>query len=118
MERREFLKAGTAAGLLSSAKILEPLARAERPTNNLAPIPKRALGKTGEKLSIIGFAGIVVMENGPSYASNIVAEAIGACWQNVHVKLVRIIEAYAPVLDFENGRINFVLAQSRFNQLE
>src|SRR5262249_11514702 len=36
----------------------------------------RALGKTGENLSIIGFAGIVVMENGASFASNIVAEAV------------------------------------------
>ena len=76
MERREFLKAGTAAGLMSSARVLEPLAQAEQPKNNLAPIPKRALGKTGEKLSIICFAGIVVMENSPSFASNIVAEAV------------------------------------------
>lgn len=50
MERRDFLKAGTAAGLLSSARILEPLAQAQQPTTSLAPIPKRPLGKTGEKL--------------------------------------------------------------------
>jgi hypothetical protein len=30
MERREFLKMGTAAGLVSSAKMLEPLAQAEQ----------------------------------------------------------------------------------------
>jgi hypothetical protein len=30
MERREFLKMGAAAGLVSSAKMLEPLAQAEQ----------------------------------------------------------------------------------------
>ncbi len=76
MERREFLKTGAAAGLIGSAKMLEPLAKAEQAASNTMPIPKRPLGKTGEQLSIIGFAGIVVMENSPSFASNIVAEAV------------------------------------------
>jgi len=76
MERREFLKMGTAAGLVSSAKMLEPLAPAEQAGSSAKPISKRKLGKTGEELSIIGFAGIVVMENSPSFASNIVAEAV------------------------------------------
>lgn len=76
MERREFLKTGTAAGLIGSAEMLEPFAKAEPLPTNLTQIPKRPLGKTGEKLSIIGFAGIVVMENSPSFASNIVAEAV------------------------------------------
>jgi hypothetical protein len=76
MERREFLKMGTAAGLVSSAKMLEPLAQAEQAGSSAMPIPKRKLGKTGEELSIIGFAGIVIMENSPSFASNIVAEAV------------------------------------------
>jgi len=76
MERREFLKAGTMAGFLSSAEALGPLEKAEEPAKNILPIPRRALGKTGEKLSIVGFAGIVVMENSPSFASNIVAEAV------------------------------------------
>jgi predicted aldo/keto reductase-like oxidoreductase len=77
MERREFLKAGTTAGLLSSAEVLAPLAKAEKgPIKNTEAIPRRVLGKTGEKLSIIGFAGIVVMDNSPSFASSIVAEAV------------------------------------------
>ena len=76
MERREFLKMGTAAGLASSAKMLEPLAQGEQVGRSTKSIPKRKLGKTGEELSIIGFAGIVVMENSPSFASNIVAEAV------------------------------------------
>jgi predicted aldo/keto reductase-like oxidoreductase len=76
MQRRDFLKAGAAAGLVSSARMLDPLAEAEQSADHAAPIPRRALGKTGERLSIIGFAGIVVMDNSPSFASNIVAEAV------------------------------------------
>lgn len=39
-------------------------------------LEKRPLGKTGEKLSIIGFGGIVVMDATPEQAANRVAEAI------------------------------------------
>jgi aryl-alcohol dehydrogenase-like predicted oxidoreductase len=40
------------------------------------PIAKRPLGRTGEHLSIIGFGGIVVMDEGPAQSKNIVAEAV------------------------------------------
>ena len=40
------------------------------------PIPRRALGKTGEQLSIVGFGGIVVMNETTGEATNIVAEAV------------------------------------------
>ena len=43
------------------------------PTN---PIARRTLGRTGEKLSIIGFGGIVVMDEETGAANNIVAEAV------------------------------------------
>lgn len=71
MDRRDFLRKGTvAAGLAASHKVLQPWVAADT-----APFPKRALGKTGEKLSIIGFGGIVVMDTPQSFANNIVAEA-------------------------------------------
>ena len=38
-------------------------------------IPKRTLGKTKEKLSIIGFGGILVMNEEQSKANSLVAEA-------------------------------------------
>ena len=78
MDRRDFLKKGTtaAAGLTASNKILEPLAKADETAGSQKPIPKRKLGKTGEELSIVGFAGIVVMNNSQSFANNIVAEAV------------------------------------------
>lgn len=37
---------------------------------------KRVLGKTGEKLSVVGFGGILVMEEEPKTASRLVAQAV------------------------------------------
>ncbi len=75
MRRRDFLKKGTAAaGLAASQNIIAPLAKAGKAAPQ-QPIPRRPLGKTGEKLSIIALGGIVVMDVEQSFANNIVAEA-------------------------------------------
>src|SRR5208283_4151102 len=78
MDRRDFLKKGTttAAGLAALNQLPEPLAKADETAGSQKPIPRRKLGKTGEELSIVGFAGIVVMNNSQSFANNIVAEAV------------------------------------------
>jgi aryl-alcohol dehydrogenase-like predicted oxidoreductase len=77
MDRRNFLKTGTAAaGLAASRKLLDPLA-AKEAAPAAGEFPKRTLGKTGEKLSIIGFGGIVVMNAEQPVANNTVAEAFG-----------------------------------------
>jgi len=70
MERRDFLKqaAVTAAAVASSSRI--------HASNAMRPIARRPLGRTGERLSIIGFGGIVVMNEDPSAAVNIVSEAV------------------------------------------
>lgn len=72
MERRDFLKqaAITAAAVASTSQLN---AAAKTPSN---PISRRALGRTGEYLSIIGFGGIVIMNETTGEASNIVAEAV------------------------------------------
>lgn len=69
MQRREFIKqsAITTAAIASTSQM-----HAATPTH---PIARRTLGKTGEKLSIIGFGGIVVMDDSRSDSANIVAEA-------------------------------------------
>ncbi|HEY2471615.1 MAG TPA: aldo/keto reductase [Terracidiphilus sp.] len=70
MKRREFLKqAGVTAATVAASSRLQAKTLAN-------PIPKRALGRTGEHLSIIAFGGIVVMNESSSDASNIVAEAV------------------------------------------
>jgi len=76
MDRRHFLSAETAAATMVASSGFDPWTRAETTTGSVNPIPKRKLGKTGEELSIVAFAGIVVMDNSPSFASNIVAEAV------------------------------------------
>ena len=77
MERRDFLKyaAVTTAAAASANRISAaiPMAADAKPTQLIA---RRVLGKTGERLSIIGFGGIVVMNEDPSAAVNIVAEAV------------------------------------------
>ena len=77
MERRDFLKqAAVTAAAVASANRMQaaiPLGSSKTPTQ---PIARRVLGKTGEQLSIIGFGGIVVMNEDPGAAVNIVAEAV------------------------------------------
>ena len=70
MKRRDFLKqsAFTAAAAAGTR-----LASAASPDK---PIARRTLGKTGESLSIIGFGGIVVMNEDPTQSKNIVSEAV------------------------------------------
>jgi aryl-alcohol dehydrogenase-like predicted oxidoreductase len=69
MQRREFLKqAAVTAASLAAADTLHA-----SPTH---PIARRKLGRTGEELSIIGFGGIVVMDEQEPQARNIVAEAV------------------------------------------
>ena len=72
MKRREFIKQAviTAAAVASTSSLS---ASAKSPSSSIA---RRTLGKTGEKLSIIGFGGIVVMNETTGESSNIVAEAV------------------------------------------
>jgi aryl-alcohol dehydrogenase-like predicted oxidoreductase len=72
MKRREFLKqAALTAATVASASQLH--GSGTTPSNAIA---RRTLGRTGEKLSMIGFGGIVVMNEDTGAASNIVAEAV------------------------------------------
>ena len=72
MKRREFMKqaAITAAAVASTSQL------GAAKTTTTQPIARRPLGKTGEKLSIVGFGGIVVMNEETGAAKNIVAEAV------------------------------------------
>ena len=74
MERRNFLKqAAITAAAVASARMHASDANLSKAAK---PIARRPLGKTGEHLSIIGFGGIVVMNEQPGAAVNIVAEAV------------------------------------------
>ena len=75
MDRRDFLQTGAVvtAGMVASGTLPRAAASEETGTRSM---PRRKLGRTGEELSIIGLGGVVVMNNSPSFASNIVAEAV------------------------------------------
>jgi aryl-alcohol dehydrogenase-like predicted oxidoreductase len=77
MERRSFIKA-VSAGAIGLAGVLRGRLAAEgwlgpRPE---APLPKRSLGRTEEKLSIIGLGGLVLADETQETADAIVREAI------------------------------------------
>jgi aryl-alcohol dehydrogenase-like predicted oxidoreductase len=72
MERRDFLKQAAITAAIASASRVG----AASPASSARPIARRPLGKTGEHLSIIGFGGIVVMNEDPGAAVNIVSEAV------------------------------------------
>jgi aryl-alcohol dehydrogenase-like predicted oxidoreductase len=76
MKRRDFVASATGAG---AALSLFPagLAGLER-EKGPGGLERRVLGKTGEKLSVIGFGGIVVMNTTPEQAAARVRQAIEA----------------------------------------
>jgi predicted aldo/keto reductase-like oxidoreductase len=73
MKRRDFIKATGITPLL--ACFPPDLSGLKRELQN-GKLEKRSLGKTGEKLSILGFGGIVVMDATPEEASKRVSQAI------------------------------------------
>jgi len=77
MKRRDFLKqAAITAAAVASTSQLKASHSAPSGTKPTSPIARRTLGKTGEQLSILGFGGIVVMNEDSGAAANIVAEAV------------------------------------------
>ncbi|HSK10199.1 MAG TPA: aldo/keto reductase [Vicinamibacterales bacterium] len=73
MDRRDFLKTSSAASLLACFPAsLAGIERVMQP----ARLERRQLGRTGEKLSIIGFGGIVVNQATTQESAARVAEAI------------------------------------------
>jgi aryl-alcohol dehydrogenase-like predicted oxidoreductase len=76
MNRRDFV-AG-AAGAAGLAAFPAGLAGLERESGRGGSLERRALGRTGEKLSIIGFGGIVVMNATAEQAAARVRAAIDA----------------------------------------
>ena len=71
MKRRNFIKLG-AAGTLA---IQLPNVFASPELSGIKEIPMRTLGKTGEKVSIVGFGGIALRNNGQEFANELIASA-------------------------------------------
>jgi len=71
MKRRKFIKLG-AAGTLA---LQVPNVFASPELSGIKEIPLRILGKTGEKVSIVGFGGIALRNNGQEFANELIASA-------------------------------------------
>jgi len=74
MKRRNFIKISAAGGMaLQFADVLSMY-------DQLGPgeIPTRPLGKTGEQLSIVGFGGIALRNNGQDFANKLIPKAFDA----------------------------------------
>ena len=73
MKRREFIQDAALGSLALGLTSFGANQAADEPA-----IPKRTLGKTGEKLSVIGFGGILLNNNPQEFANDIVAKAFDA----------------------------------------
>jgi len=79
MNRRNFIKTTLAGGSMVSLSALLNCST----SSSIKPVPKRALGTTGASLSVIGFGGILVMNEEQTSANNAVAQAF-ACGVNYY----------------------------------
>ena len=78
IKRRSFLKTA-AIPLISGSRTFADHSEISGKRERIAvrgELAKRPYGKTGERLSVIGFGGIVVMNVGQSEANRLVADAV------------------------------------------
>lgn len=71
MKRRNFIKTGAAGALALHL----PNIYASPELRGIKELPRRNLGKTGEKVSIVGFGGIALRNNGQEFANELIASA-------------------------------------------
>ncbi len=72
MKRRIFIRNSSLSAMALTIPAIRAFGNSFSPGYN---IPKRTLGKTGEKLSVIGFGGIMLNENPQDFADELVAKA-------------------------------------------
>lgn len=72
MKRRKFIRNTTLGTMALTIPMIRSFGSNFSPAYN---IPKRVLGKTGEKLSIIGFGGIMLNDNPQDFANELIAKA-------------------------------------------
>jgi len=75
MRRRRFLQTGI-LGFLCLPAVYRSGNQTRSHSARRKPLPRRILGRTGERISIIGLGGIVVMNESPETASAIVRDAL------------------------------------------
>jgi predicted aldo/keto reductase-like oxidoreductase len=71
MKRRDFIKVGAIGGISMHLSTVYGI-QTRLP---MSEMPRRVLGRTGEKLSVVGFGSIALRNNGQDFANETVAEA-------------------------------------------
>jgi len=107
MKRRDFLKiAGLSAAAVLHEKLLPRTwaeSMEETPTPKCSQIPRRGYGNKGEKLSIIGLGGVVLMGEEQKRANRVVAEVfergvnyfdVAPSYGDAEIKLGPALEPY------------------------
>lgn len=98
MKRRKFIRNSALGGLALTIPAIRSFG------NNFSPdykIPKRVLGKTGEKLSVIGFGGIMLNDNPQDFANELVSKAyeLGVNYYDVAPNYGNAEERLGPALE-------------------
>jgi aryl-alcohol dehydrogenase-like predicted oxidoreductase len=98
MKRRKFIRNSALGGLALTIPAIRSFG------TNFSPdyqIPKRVLGKTGEKLSVIGFGGIMLNDNPQDFANELVAKAyeLGVNYYDVAPNYGNAEERLGPALE-------------------
>jgi predicted aldo/keto reductase-like oxidoreductase len=97
MKRRKFIRNSAMGTLALTIPVIRSFG------SNFSPnyeIPKRVLGKTGEKLSIIGFGGIMLNDNPQDFANELVAKSyeLGVNYYDVAPSYGNAEERLGPAL--------------------
>ncbi|MBW6534087.1 MAG: aldo/keto reductase [Mariniphaga sp.] len=97
MKRRKFIMNSAMGTLALTIPVIRSFG------SNFSPnyaIPKRVLGKTGEKLSIIGFGGIMLNDNPQDFANELVAKSyeLGVNYYDVAPSYGNAEERLGPAL--------------------
>jgi predicted aldo/keto reductase-like oxidoreductase len=77
LNRRRFLECG-AAGLAGAAGLFRVRLRGETAAGGLGPLPRRELGRTGERLSVVGLGGMALAREPQADVDALVREAFEA----------------------------------------
>lgn len=98
MKRRNFIRNSAMGAMALTIPAIRSFGNDFSPNYN---IPKRTLGKTGEKLSVVGFGGIMLNDNPQDFANELVAKAwdLGVNYYDVAPNYGTAQERLGPALE-------------------
>jgi predicted aldo/keto reductase-like oxidoreductase len=98
MKRRTFLKVVGTAAVAGYASGPEQLLRAETAAQKAAPVPRRLLGRTGKRVSIVGFPGLCLVHADQDQSN-----------AGVHSAFARGINYFDVAPAYDNGKCEIKL---------